>query len=219
MRSRERISLVKTVFVVFMYSAFIAAAWFYKDELISWMSGGDMSDLPLMLLISVLFALVPVVPFGVIGGIMGAKYGIVMGSLLNIAGSSIAAVLMLLLVRTVFREQGRRYLSRFSRVERFTVLYEKHPFLGVLAARLIPFMPAPVVNIYSALSRIPVLLFAAATMVGKMPVMLVFAIVGDTVFSSPKTTAAVVLVYAGFLGLVLLAYRQVLKRAGRATRS
>ncbi|MEK8126489.1 VTT domain-containing protein [Paenibacillus filicis] len=201
-----------------MYVALIGAALFYKDELISWVSSGDISDIPLMLLVSILFAFVPVVPFGVIGGMMGAKYGIVIGGLLNISGSSIASLLMLLLVRTMFREQGRKYLSRFRQMEKFTVLYEKHPFLGVLTARLIPFMPAPVINVYSALSRIPVLLFMAATILGKIPVMFFFALVGETVRSSPQTTAVLVVVYVLFLGLLLWGYRIAFRRFSRSSR-
>ncbi|WP_341413547.1 TVP38/TMEM64 family protein [Paenibacillus filicis] len=209
---------MKIALAVLMYVALIGAALFYKDELISWVSSGDISDIPLMLLVSILFAFVPVVPFGVIGGMMGAKYGIVIGGLLNISGSSIASLLMLLLVRTMFREQGRKYLSRFRQMEKFTVLYEKHPFLGVLTARLIPFMPAPVINVYSALSRIPVLLFMAATILGKIPVMFFFALVGETVRSSPQTTAVLVVVYVLFLGLLLWGYRIAFRRFSRSSR-
>jgi len=195
-----------------MYAAMIGAALVYKEDLLGWLErDGGSADIPFMLLLSLLFALVPVIPFGVIGGILGAKYGIIVGSLLNLAGSSLAAVLMLLTVRYLFRRQGRKYLTRFRRVEAFTELYERHPFLSVLAARLIPVMPAPAVNIYSALTRISLPSFAAATFLGKIPVMLVFAVVGDTVLSDPALTAAALLIYGAFLGAVFLGYKLLLR--------
>ncbi|WP_159881432.1 TVP38/TMEM64 family protein [Paenibacillus puerhi] len=206
---------VKKGLVVLMYAALIAAALFYKEELLRWLGSGDRSDLPLMLLLSVLLAFVPVVPFGVVGGIMGAKYGFVIGGLLNLAGSSIAAVLMLLLVRVLFRDQGRRYLTRFRSLERFTALYEKRPFLSVLAARLIPILPSPAINIYSGLSRISVAVFAAATVLGKVPVMLVFALVGDTFLTDPIMTAAALAVYAVFLAVVYAGYKLALRGQAR----
>ncbi|SDC17688.1 Uncharacterized membrane protein YdjX, TVP38/TMEM64 family, SNARE-associated domain [Paenibacillus sp. UNCCL117] len=205
---------MKIGLVVLTYAAMLGAAYVYKGELLGWLErDGGGAEIPLMLLLSLLFALVPVIPFGVIGGVLGAKYGILVGSLLNVAGSSLAAVIMLLTVRYLFSQQGRRYLARFRRVEAFTELYERRPFLSVLAARLIPVMPAPAVNVYSALTRISLPAFAAATLLGKIPVMLVFAVVGDTVLSDPALTAKALLIYAAFLAAVFIGYKLLLKQS------
>jgi uncharacterized membrane protein YdjX (TVP38/TMEM64 family) len=111
----------------------------------------------------------------VVAGIIGAKYGPFIGGILNVLSSTLAAGLLFVLVRLVFQEQGIRLLAKFKRVDQFTTLMERNAFFAVLLARLIPFVPAAFVNVYTAISRMRVGTFVAATLIGKIPVMFVFA--------------------------------------------
>jgi uncharacterized membrane protein YdjX (TVP38/TMEM64 family) len=70
-------------------------------------------------------------------------------------------------------------------MNRFVVIMERNAFLAVVVARLLPFVPAPAVNAASAISRMSFGSFIMATLIGKIPVMIVFAIMGSQ-FNSIK---------------------------------
>jgi len=193
--------------MLLLYAVAGAAAVYYHEELLLWLQHGDRGDIPLMILIATLFALVPVLPYGVIAGAMGAKFGTLAGGLINVTGSALAAVLMFWLVRHAFARQGRAYLARMNSLDRFTRMVERRPFIAVLFARLIPILPAPAVNIYAGISKMGMGPYTLATVAGKIPVMLLLAIVGEQVFSAPENLPLVVLIYAAFLAVVWLLYR------------
>lgn len=189
--------LITIVFVIFNQETIIA--WLQK--------GGDVADIPYVLLLATFLALVPVIPFGVIGGIAGVKYGLWLGGLINVASSTLAAVIMFAAVRYVFSARGRQYLMRQKSLHQFTLLVEKNAFLSVLIGRLIPVLPSAAINIYAALSKIPFMSFLSATVLGKIPVMLVFAFVGDNAFEDIASSIYALGIYAGFLLIVYVGYR------------
>lgn len=199
--------LSKKIWIVTGYIAAAIVLLLYKDPLVHWMKDADASEIPVFIGVAVIIALVPVVPYGVIAGVIGFKYGPVWGGFINVAGSTIAALLMFLMVRYVFQEQGRHWLEKWGAVNRFVMLMENNAFIAVLIARLIPIIPAAAVNVYSAISRIRPGTFMLATVLGKIPVMFVFAIIGDQLFKSWTYAGLTALIYGLFLFGVYLLYR------------
>lgn len=204
---------MKKWILALLYLMMIVLAFLYKNHLLRWLADSSQAQIPVLLGLATLIALVPIVPFGVIAGMMGSKYGPLIGGLINITASTIAAVLMFMLVKAVFEHQGRAYMKKFKHLERLTVLFERNPFIAVLTARLIPIVPAPAVNIYAALSGIPFLTYVLATVIGKIPVMLVFALIGDQIWESPQHVMLVGGIYIIFLALVYGGYRIFQSRA------
>jgi len=152
--------------------------------------------------------LFPVIPYGLFGGIMGAKFGPLWGSFINWTGSFGSAFLMFLYIRYWYQKTGRSFLAQFQQLDHFTSVFERNAFVAVLFARLIPIIPSPVINIYSAISIIPILSFALATAIGKIPTMLVYSILGDQIFTSFHRTFVTLLIYLSFVGLAYLIYRR-----------
>ncbi|MGN7454814.1 TVP38/TMEM64 family protein [Paenibacillus pasadenensis] len=183
-----------------------------KDPILRWLDDDSANHLMLLFGAAVLLALIPVVPYGVVAGIIGAKYGPFLGGVFNILSSTLAAGLLFLLVRVVFQEQGMRLLAKFKRVDQFTALMERNAFFAVLLARLIPFVPAAFVNIYTAISRMRFGTFIAATLIGKIPVMFVFAVIGDQLLSDLGNVLWTLLIYAVFLLVVFVVYWWLRKR-------
>jgi uncharacterized membrane protein YdjX (TVP38/TMEM64 family) len=106
-----------------------------------------------------------------------------------------------------------RLLAKFKRVDQFTALMERNArFFAVLIARLIPFVPAAFVNVYTAISRMRFGTFMAATLIGKIPVMFVLAIIGDQLLSDVGNVLWTSLIYVVFLFAVFLVYWWFLKR-------
>ncbi|WP_165842364.1 TVP38/TMEM64 family protein [Paenibacillus xerothermodurans] len=200
------------------YVSAIIVMIMYKDEVLHWLEAGSV-DLVLVFGIAVLLAMVPVLPYGVVAGVIGAKYGPVVGGALNVFSSTFAAALLFLSLRLIFQEQGKKFLAKYKRIDQFTQLMEQHAFVAVLTARLIPFIPALAVNVYTALSRMSFGTFFAATLIGKIPVMFVFAIIGDQLVSDWRQVAWTALGYALFLFLVWMLYRSYQKRAANKSKA
>ncbi|PWK08959.1 TVP38/TMEM64 family protein [Tumebacillus permanentifrigoris] len=179
-----------------------------KDTLLDWIHQGGSDHVFLLYLLGTFFALVPVMPFGVIGGVMGATYGVWAGGAFNWSVSLTGSVLMFLAFRYLFAERGRRALERFSTVERFNERLEQNAFLAILFTRMIPIVPAYVVNVYAALVGVPFRTYLFASAIGKLPSNFMFAYVGEQMFTSWRNIGLVIIAYLLFLGLVFLFYRR-----------
>lgn len=206
--------MLKRGLVLLGYAAAVVAIVLYKDPLLHWLNEDSPDNLIWLFGIAVLLALVPVVPYGIVAGLLGAKYGPFFGGFLNVMSSTIAAALLFLSVRAVFQEQGLRMIAKSKRMDRFTALMERNAFLAVLIARLIPFVPAAAVNVYTAISRMRFAVFLAATLLGKIPVMFVFAVIGDQLVTDWRNIGWTSLVYLAFLSVVFVLYRQLRRRSG-----
>lgn len=199
--------------LVLGYVAAVIVIIVYNEPIVEWLHDGNRSE-HFMLIVgaAIVFAFIPAVPYGVVAGVIGAKYGSALGGFINILSSTIAAALQFLLVRFVFQEQGIRLLSKSDRISRFTALMERNAFFAVLLARLVPFVPAVLVNVYTAVSRMRFGIFVAATLIGKIPVMFVFAVVGDQWLNDFGNVLWISLIYIVFLLLVFLVYRSLKTR-------
>ena len=154
-----------------------------------------------------LFAFFPVLPYKLVIGSLGFLYGPLPGALLAWLAVTTASLLQYVLARRYFREQGRAALARFSGLERIGLLMERRPFVVILAARLVPLLPQALVNLYPAFLNIRPLVYVTASALGKIPAMLVFAFVGQSLFTDLPRTLTVLGVYAGFLFAVYAGYR------------
>ncbi|MCY9659440.1 VTT domain-containing protein [Paenibacillus chondroitinus] len=200
---------MKKWITAFTYIFLMLATIIFKQQLLDWIQYGHIS----LLIVTLLAALIPVIPYGVVGGIIGAKYGLFIGSLVNVSISTLAAAIMFYLVRGVFESTGRNYLSRYKRIEKLTCLFEKNAFLSILSLRMLPFVPAQIVNIFSAISQVSSGSFLLATILGKIPVMLVFTLIGKQVVTDPSQLIVTIGLYGIFLLIVYSIYRYWLKKS------
>lgn len=183
-------------------------AFSYRTPLLAWIHQGGSNHVLLLYLLATFLAVVPVLPFGVIGGVMGATYGVWAGGTFNWSVSLSGSLLMFLAMRYLFAERGRRALERFSAVERFNARLEQNAFLAILFTRMIPIVPAYVVNVYVALVGVPLRTFALASAIGKLPSNFLFASIGKLVTTSWWNIVWVILGYVFFLLVVFLLYRR-----------
>jgi uncharacterized membrane protein YdjX (TVP38/TMEM64 family) len=162
-------------------------------------------NLFIVVLVVTSLALFPVVPYPVIGGILGAAYGAIFGGFLAWLCSVIASVAMFVFVRFGYRDIGYKLLHKRG-FDKVTVLFEKNAFLTIVFARIIPIVPSVGINVYAGLSKVSIFVFTVASAAGKAPTMLLFAIVGDNLFSNSKTTMVTLFIYALFLIITFFVY-------------
>lgn len=199
-----------------IYMLAMAGVWFGREEILHWIeslkSSRDAATAAQMFILAALASLFPVIPFGVVGGVLGAAYGLWLGGLMNTAASTLGAAVMFLAIRHGWQEQGRRYLERVALLHKLNAAMERHPVTSIFIARTIPVLPAIAINVYAALVSVPFVSFVLATAAGKLPVMLVFAFIGEQLLEDGLKIPAVLVLYAALTGGFYAVYRY---RAGR----
>jgi uncharacterized membrane protein YdjX (TVP38/TMEM64 family) len=201
----------KWLLFLVMYLVIAYIAYLNKEEIITWLRSGDNQLIPFMFVMSFIFATFPVVPFTLFAGIMGAKYGFLLGGIVNWFGAFLAACFFFLLSRYAFSEYLRGYIQRYQGLHKFTAMFERNAFLAVFFTRTVPIVPTPIVNIYSGISRMSFVTYTAATALGKIPGMLLYAYIGDQAFSSMANVVKAVSLYLLFVLSILAIYRVWLK--------
>jgi uncharacterized membrane protein YdjX (TVP38/TMEM64 family) len=204
-------SKIRGLLLAVIYGGFAVVIYRSGTPILEWM--GDTDRIVIVLLAAVLLSLFPVVPYPVAGGIIGAAFGPVLGGIVTWFGSAAASILMFAMVRYGFRDWGMKLLHERPVLDKLTAMFERHAFLAILVARLVPVVPSILVNVYAALSRVSFPVYAIASAVGKIPAMLLFASAGSRLLSEPRQAAVMLLVYGLFLCAVLLIYRMWVRRA------
>ena len=196
--------MIKKLGLALLYAGMAYLIYLYGDPILNWMRSSE--QVVFVTVLAACFALFPVLPYPVVGGVIGAAYGPIAGGLLTWIGSVTASVLMFLFVRYGYREWGARLLYSYKRLARATVWFETHAFLTILFARLIPLVPSVAINVYSALSRVSFAVYVLASSLGKIPAMLLFALIGDHLAGKPRDLFFTIGVYGLFLAVTFLIY-------------
>lgn len=196
----------KTLSFIVIYIVILYFVYTNHQLIVDWIKESDSSLLPLMLLLSTLFGVIPVIPFSVFAGMMGSKYGLIIGASINWFGTVAASIIIYLLARYGFSEYFTNYLQRFKGITKFNELIKRNAFMAILFTRLIPIVPPPVVNVYSGLIKINLVTYIIATVAGKLPGMVLYAFVGDRLFSSLQDLLYGLVFYIVFLLFILLIY-------------
>ncbi|QOY34802.1 TVP38/TMEM64 family protein [Anaerobacillus isosaccharinicus] len=193
--------------LMFIFYLFIAISIFvYQDELLFWFQQTKDSSIFLVMFIATLFALFPIIPFPIIGGIIGAMYGTFLGGFVTWVASTAASLIMFLFIRFVFQNYGLKVIHRYKKLEMITLMFERNAFITILVSRLIPFIPSIVINAYSAVSRVSFISYAVASSLGKIPAMLLFAVLGHSFVSSNQEVLFVIGIYALIILMTIYFY-------------
>ncbi|WNF35185.1 VTT domain-containing protein [Bacillaceae bacterium IKA-2] len=195
--------------LLFGFYLIIAIAIFvFQDELLYWFQQTKDQSIFLTMFIATLFALFPIIPFPIIGGIIGAMYGTFLGGFVTWIASTAASIIMFLFIRFVFQKWGLKIIHRYKKLEMVTEMFERNAFITILVSRLIPFIPSIVINAYSAVSRVSFISYTVASSLGKIPAMLLFAVLGHSVVSSNQEVFFVIGIYALIILMTIYFYRR-----------
>ena len=160
-----------------------------------------------MILLAALLALFPIAPYKVVIAILGYAYGTVWAAAISWFGTTIAAVIVYAAVRSLYQEPGRRLLGKYTAIHRFTTAVERRPFQSILLARLLPVIPQMAVNLYAGVASIPFWTYTAASAIGKIPAILLYAWLGSGLADHPVIFAAVAAGLMLLTALFMAAFR------------
>ncbi|MCM2675777.1 TVP38/TMEM64 family protein [Alkalicoccobacillus plakortidis] len=202
----------RKIAVLVLFLIFGVLVYLNRFDLVDWIRDYGQRSVILTTIAATLFALFPVIPYPIIGALLGVMYGPALGSLVTWIGSSIASIIMFIAIRFGFQDWGRKVITRYQSLDKITALFERNAFMTIFISRMVPVIPSIVANSYFALSRVSLGVYSIASTIGKIPSMILFATVGSTLLNNPGDLLFVGLYYVGFLLVVYSCYRMWTRR-------
>lgn len=188
------------------YAAILITAVIYREELTSWIT----NEPPIyqLFLISIVFAILPILPYKVIIAAISYTAGVPLGILITLVGSTFAGILFYFGSAYVFRTTAKKWLSNTQSFKGITTWIHEQPFKSILICKLLPIIPQNAINIYAGATGISFSAYVAATIVGKIPGIIVYSYVGDKLLSSPLAAISIMLIYMIIISFVLWLYHK-----------
>lgn len=205
--------MVKRLIVVFLLVSMISLAITQKNTLIVMIAHGGSPAVVMSILLLSLCVFFPIIPFPVTAGMNGAVFGPLKGSFITLTGSMIGTILFFFLTRYGYRKWAQQKLKKYPKAQKYENQLKSNAFMVIFIARLIPIIPAIVVNIGCSLSKVNWIVFVIASFIGKIPNILFLSFAGASFQHNMRLS---VFMYAFYLVMILIinifwVYRKVPK--------
>lgn len=144
-----------------------------------------------------------VFPFMILSGASGIIYGLFWGTLISWSGEVIGAIFMFVFARYFFRQSVAGWILKSPYLKQVDDYSAANGFKALLIARLLPLAPSGIITAVAAISRISFKDFLLATVVGKLPPVIIKVLIGhDIVFAGENMIRLLVIILA-VLGLYI----------------
>ncbi|KUP21351.1 VTT domain-containing protein [Paenibacillus sp. DMB5] len=184
---------------VLLYVSVIILAFIYRYDLLDWLRE-DHSPV-LSLFAAVLLALFPVLPYKLVIGLFGYVYGGFWAAVICWSATTIAAAAMYGIVKYLFQQRAFTYLASVPALHKFTSAVQRRPFASIVLARLLPVVPQTAVNIYAGAAGLPFWSYLAASGIGKLPGIALYAFLGGGLSGHPGSVIAALALYGTVLAV------------------
>jgi uncharacterized membrane protein YdjX (TVP38/TMEM64 family) len=125
--------------------------------------------------ISILIAILGVLPSFFVTAANIAFFGFWNGTLISFLGEALGAAVSFVLYRMGFKKLSRPQLDKHPKVRRLIEAEGREAFLLIVALRLIPFVPSGLVTFVAAIGKVTLATFVLASSLGKAPALLMEA--------------------------------------------
>ena len=177
--------MIKRIISLSILLFIIAVGFLQKDELLHLVKHGGTVSIFISMLLVAICVFFPVIPFPVLAGVIGAVFGTTQGVFISLAGAMVGTMRFFFLSRYGFRDLAEENLTKYPKVREYEDFLNRNSFVAILICRLIPIIPAPVVNIICGLSHVKWITFLIASTLGKIPNILILSYAGS-IFSNNK---------------------------------
>lgn len=127
------------------------------------------------ILISIVVALLGVVPSVFVTAANILFFGFWEGTLISFLGESLGAIIAFLLYRKGFKQRIHQQLEKFPQALRLIEAENRQAFLLILSLRLLPFVPSGLVTFAASIGKVSAFVFLLASSLGKLPALLIEA--------------------------------------------
>lgn len=124
---------------------------------------------------NVIISILGVVPSVFLTAANLAVFGFWKGTFVSFVGEAVGAIVSFVLYRKGFRQLSETKWFSYPKVKRLLAAEGVEAFSLVLSLRLLPFVPSGMVTFVAAIGRMSLLLFTAASSLGKLPALLLEA--------------------------------------------
>jgi uncharacterized membrane protein YdjX (TVP38/TMEM64 family) len=191
--------------MVILYVSCVILAFIYRYDILAWLR--EDHNLFLSVLAATVLALFPVLPYKLIIGLFGYAYGSAAGAVICWLATTLAAAIIYGIVKYMFKDRTMSYLSSIPALDKFTAAVQRRPFASVVLARLAPVIPQMAVNIYAGAAGLPFWSYLAASAIGKIPGIVLYAFLGGQLFQHPRSSAIAVILYIAVLAAAVYSLR------------
>ena len=193
--------MFKRILSISLLLIIITIGFFRKDELLTLIKTGGVLSILISMLFVAICVFFPVIPFPVLAGVIGGVFGTTQGVIVSLTGAMAGTISFFYLSRYGFRDYAQSKLKNYPKVQEYEEFLNRNSFVAILTCRLIPIIPAPVVNIICGLSNVNWLIFFTASTIGKIPNILILSFAGAS-FSSNKLFSFGL--YGGYILILIL---------------
>jgi uncharacterized membrane protein YdjX (TVP38/TMEM64 family) len=138
-----------------------------------------------------------VFPFMILSGASGIIYGLFWGTLISWSGEVIGAIFMFIFARYFFRQSIVGWIAKSRYLKQVDDYSAANGFKALLIARLLPLAPSGIITAVAAISRISFKDFFSATVIGKLPPVIIKVLIGhDIVFAGENMLRLLVVILA-----------------------
>jgi uncharacterized membrane protein YdjX (TVP38/TMEM64 family) len=205
------VSLWKKFFSFGILIFIILMGYLQKDALLHIIKEGGTPAILGSILIIAICAFFPLIPFPVLAGIVGAVFGTFQGVFISLIGAMAGTMGFFFLSRYGFRDTAQSRLNKYPKVKEYEEFLNENSFMAILFSRLIPIIPAPVVNIICGLSNVKWFSFFVASTLGKLPNILLLSFVGASFMNNKLLSFGLYGIYILILGIInfVIIYRKI----------
>jgi len=125
--------------------------------------------------ISILIAILGIVPSVFVTGANILFFGFWQGTLISLLGEIAGAAVAYFLYRKGFKKLSQKPLEKFPKIKRLIEAEGKEAFYLILSLRLLPFVPSGLITFAAAIGKVSVPVFLIASSLGKMPALIIEA--------------------------------------------
>ena len=129
----------------------------------------------LSLCVSILIAVLGLVPSVFITAANIIFFGFWKGTLISFLGEAIGAAVAFLLYRKGFKKLTQQSLQKYPKLQRLVTAEGKEAFYLIFSLRLIPFVPSGLITFAAAIGSVNFTTFFIASSLGKLPALLLEA--------------------------------------------
>src|SRR5215213_1703049 len=140
-----------------------------KEQIIQLFYDHPHGAVVISLAISILIAVLGVVPSFFMTAANILFFGFWQGILISFIGEAAGAIIAFVLYRKGFKKMTTEQLQKFPRLQSLLNAKEKEAFLLILYLRLIPFIPSGLVTFAAAIGKVSAITFFIASSLGKIP--------------------------------------------------
>ncbi|WP_017472401.1 TVP38/TMEM64 family protein [Amphibacillus jilinensis] len=152
----------------------------------------------------------PFLPLTVIVMTNAAAYGLLRGFLYSWIGESLGSIVVFLIIRRFRHIAVLKWIHTNRHVQRVTGWLERRGFGPLFLLLCFPFSPSSVINLVAALSKVSLLQFTLAILLGKTVMIFSLAYVGSSIVSFAEHPTRTILIAIG-ISLFWLLGKQIEK--------